>query len=106
MRNNAVLTAVLVAAGTLAALALAGPYIGPASKTRARVGDVSHLKAGAGIRTYALLPLYLVSTKDGLLPTPCKFKGTDGICEPRLGAPPRGGKYHRIGTLMFAMRTT
>jgi hypothetical protein len=48
---------------------------------------------------YALLPLYLVSTKDALLPTPCKFKGADGICEPRVGGPPRGGKYHRIGTL-------
>jgi hypothetical protein len=99
VRKTAVVTAVLVAAGTLAALAVAGPYIGPASKTRAHVGDVVHLKAGAGIRMYALLPLYLVSTKDALLPTPCKFKGADGICEPRVGAPPRGGKYHRIGTL-------
>jgi hypothetical protein len=99
VRRIAVLTALLVAAGVLAALAVAGPYIGPASKTRARVGDVIHLKAGAGIRMYALLPLYLVSTKDALLPTPCTFKGTDGICEPRIGAPPRGGKYHRIGTL-------
>ena len=99
MRRIAVLAAVLAAAGALAALAAAGPYIGPASKTRAHVGDVIHLKAGAGIRMYALLPLYLVSTKDALLPTPCKFKGADWICEPRVGAPPRGGKYHRIGTL-------
>jgi hypothetical protein len=90
---------VLIAAGTLAAAAVAGPYIGPASKTRAHVGDVIHLKAGAGIRMYALLPLYLVSTKDALLPIPCTFKGADGICEPRVAAPPRGGKYHRIGTL-------
>ena len=99
MRKIAVVGAVLVATGTLTALAFAGPYIGPASKTRARVGDVIHLKAGAGIRMYALLPLYLVSTEDALLPTPCKFKGADGICEPRVGAPPRGGKYHRVGTL-------
>lgn len=99
MRRIAVLTTLLVAAGMLAVVAVAGPYIGPASKTRARVGDVIHLKAGAGIRMYALLPLYLVSTKDALLPTPCKFKGADGICEPRVGAAPRGGKYHRIGTL-------
>jgi hypothetical protein len=99
MRRIAVLTGLLVAAGTLAAVAFAGPYIGPASKTRAQVGEVIHLKAGAGIRMYALLPLYLVSTKDALLPTPCRFRGRDGICEPRAGAPPRGGKYHRIGTL-------
>ncbi len=99
MRKTAVLATFLVAAGSFAALALAGPYIGPASKTRAHVGDVIDLKAGAGIRMYALLPLYLVSTKDSLLPTPCRFKGADGICEPRVGAPPRGGKYHRIGTL-------
>ncbi|HEV7640110.1 MAG TPA: hypothetical protein VGO39_04465 [Gaiellaceae bacterium] len=99
MRRVAVLTALLVAAGALAALAVAGPYIGPASKTRARVGDVIHLKAGAGIRMYALLPLYLVSTKDALLPTPCTIKGTDGICEPRVAGPPRGATYHRIGTL-------
>jgi hypothetical protein len=99
VRKIVVLAAVLASAGAIAALALAGPYIGPASKTRAHVGDVIHLKAGAGIRMYALLPLYLVSTKDALLPTPCKFKGADGICEPRVGAPPRGGKYHRIGTL-------
>jgi hypothetical protein len=99
MRRTFVFTALLIAAGVLAALAVAGPYIGPASKTRAHVGDVIHLKAGAGIRMYALLPLYLVSTKDALLPTPCKFKGADGICEPRVGAPPHGGKYHRIGTL-------
>jgi hypothetical protein len=90
---------VLAAAGTLAALAVAGPYVGPASKTRAHVGDTIYLKAGAGIRMYALLPLYLVSAKDALLPTPCTFKGAGGICEPRVGAPPRGGKYHRIGTL-------
>jgi hypothetical protein len=99
VRRTAVLIALLVAAGALAALAMAGPYIGPASKTRAHVGDVIHLKAGAGIRMYALLPLYLVSAKDALLPTPCTFKGKDGICEPRIAAPPRGGKYHRIGTL-------
>lgn len=99
VRKSAVLTAVLVAAGILAAHAFAGPYIGPASKTHAHVGDVIYLKAGAGIRMYALLPLYLVSTKDALLPTPCTFKGADGICEPRVEAPPRGGKYHRIGTL-------
>jgi hypothetical protein len=99
VRKLAVFLTLLIAAGALTALAVAGPYIGPASKMRAHVGDVIHLKAGAGIHMYALLPLYLVSTKDALLPTPCKFKGTDGICEPRVGAPPRGGKYHRIGTL-------
>jgi hypothetical protein len=99
MRRITVASALVVAAGVFATLAVAGPYIGPASKTRARVGDVIQLKAGAGIRMYALLPLYLVSTKDALLPTPCTFKGADGICEPRVGAPPRGGKYHRIGTL-------
>jgi hypothetical protein len=99
VRRIAVLATSLVAAGGLAALAVAGPYIGPASKTRARVGDVIHLKAGAGIRMYALLPLYLVSTKDVPPPTPCKVNGTDGICEPRVAAPPRGGKYHRVGTL-------
>jgi hypothetical protein len=99
VRRIAVLPALLVAAGILVTAAVAGPYIGPASKTRARVGDVIHLKAGAGIRMYALLPLYLVSTKDALLPTPCTFKGADGICEPRVAAPPRSRKFHRIGTL-------
>jgi hypothetical protein len=99
MRRITVVAALLVAAGMLATLAVAGPYIGPASKTRAHAGDVIRLKAGAGIRMYALLPLYLVSTKDALLPRPCTFKGKDGICEPRVGAPPRGGSYHRIGTL-------
>jgi hypothetical protein len=83
----------------LAVVAVAGPYIGPASKTRARAGDVIHLKAGAGIRMYALLPLYLVSAKDALRAAPCKVRGSNAICEPRVGAPPRGGKYHRIGTL-------
>jgi hypothetical protein len=83
----------------LAEPAEAGPYIGPASKTRARVGDVIHLKAGAGIRMYALLPLYLVSTNDVLLPRPCTINGTDGTCEPRVAGQPRGRKYHRVGTL-------
>jgi hypothetical protein len=99
MRRSAIFIAILVAAGALATLAIAGPYIGPASKTRARAGDVIHLKAGAGIRMYALLPLYLVAAKDVLPPTQCKVNGQDGICEPRVAAPPRGGKYHRIGTL-------
>jgi hypothetical protein len=99
VRRVAVLATFVVAAGALATLAVAGPYIGPASKTRARVGDVIHVKAGAGIRMYALLPLYLVAAKDVLPPTQCKVNGKDGICEPRVAAPPRGAAYHRIGTL-------
>jgi hypothetical protein len=99
VRKIAVLAALLGAAGAFAALAVAGPYIGPASKTRAHVGEVIHLKAGAGIRMYALLPLYLVSTKDALLASPCTVRGRQGICEPRVSAPPRSKKFHRIGTL-------
>jgi hypothetical protein len=37
----------LVAAAVLSAVALAGPYIGPASTSRAHSGEVIHLKAGA-----------------------------------------------------------
>lgn len=47
------------AALVTAAGATAGPFVGKASKTRARPGDVVRVQAGAGLRFYALLPLYI-----------------------------------------------
>jgi hypothetical protein len=100
MQRIAVGMGFVVAAAALSGVALAGPYIGPASQTRAHVGDVIRLKAGAGIRMYALLPLYLVPVKDVPLPSPCELRnGGNAICEPRVAAPPRGATFHRIGTL-------
>jgi hypothetical protein len=85
----------LVAAGS----ATAGPFVGKASKTRARAGDVVRVQAGAGLRFYALLPLYLVRRDLTPQPKPCTVNGHDGICEARAPRPPRGGIYHRIGTV-------
>lgn len=79
--------------------ATAGPFVGKASKTRARAGDVVRVQAGAGLRFYALLPLYLVRRELAPQPKPCTVNGQDGICAAEEPSPPRGGIYHRIGTV-------
>lgn len=88
-------------AGTLgiAAAATAGPFVGKASKTRARPGDVVRVQAGAGLRFYALMPLYLVPRSLAPQPKPCTFNGRDAFCAAEEPSPPRGGVYHRIGTV-------
>src|SRR4051794_16134486 len=45
----------------LAAPASAGPFLDWSTPAHARVGDLIRVQAGAGVRMYALLPLYLVA---------------------------------------------
>ena len=87
------------AALVIAASATAGPFVGKASKSRARPGDVVRVQAGAGLRFYALLPLYLVRRDLAPQDSPCTVNGQDGVCAAEEPRPPRGGIYHRIGTV-------
>jgi hypothetical protein len=90
---------VAVAALVIAGAATAGPFVGKASKARARVGDVVRVQAGAGLQFYALLPLYLVRQDLAPRAQPCTVNGQDGFCAPKEPDVPRGGIYHRIGTI-------
>lgn len=99
MRNAVLLGVALVCALGLGPAAGAGPYIESASRTRVHAGDVVRLRAGAGLRLYALLPLYLVPARSAPRPYPCTVRGQVGSCEPAVPRPPRGAAFHRIGTL-------
>ena len=83
----------------LAPSADAGPFVGKASRTRARAGDIVRVQAGAGLRFYALLPLYLVRSEVAPQDRPCTVNGRDAMCAAQEQSPPRGGIYHRIGTV-------
>jgi hypothetical protein len=88
--------AALVAAGA----AKAGPFLDWSRPASARVGDLVHVQAGAGIRMYALLPLYLVPATKAPQPHACRLRsGQPAICEATSAGPPRGGRFHRVATL-------
>lgn len=85
----------------LALPAGAGPFLDWSRPSVARVGDVVHVQAGAGIRMYALLPLYLVAAKETPPLHPCELRdGHTAVCPSTSPGPPRGAaRYHRIATL-------
>jgi hypothetical protein len=104
-RAFAYIVVTFLAAVTLPATAGAGPFLGRASTTRAHVGDVVRIQAGAGLRMYALLPLYLVPAHRAPRPHPCKLRnGAPASCEQFAPRPPTGGVYHRIGMLNVRRR--
>ncbi len=88
--------ATCAAALAQAPVASAGPYIEWASKTRAHVGELVRVRAGAGLRLYELMPLYLVAVTRAPWEYPC---GKNTLCSLVAPRTPRGGIYHRIGTL-------
>ena len=89
-----------VGALILVAGAAAGPFLGHASRTRARPGDIVRVQAGAGVRMYALLPLYLVPAARAPHPDACTLRnGSPATCEASAPGPPRGGIFHRVGTV-------
>jgi hypothetical protein len=92
------------AALVLASGATAGPYISAASTSRAHVGDVVRVRAGAGLRLNELLPLYLVQAEKAPVAYPCSRRGHVGTCRPTASHAPRGGIYHRVGTLNVRKR--
>lgn len=84
----------------LAAPAGAGPFLDWSRPATAHVGDVVHVQAGAGVRMYALLPLYLVASKNAPRVHPCALRnGHAATCATTSLGPPRGGRYHRVATL-------
>jgi len=93
------LSCAVVAALVIAGAAAAGPFVGKASRTRAHVGDVVRVQAGAGVRLYALLPLYLVRRDLAPPAQACTVNGQDGFCAAKEPGIPHGGIYHRIGTV-------
>jgi hypothetical protein len=99
LRNPLTVGAALASAAAVAATASAGPFVGPASRTTAYPGDVVRVRAGAGLRFYALLPLYLVPRAKAPQDHDCVFRGHAGVCVPTASRIPHGGIYHRIGTV-------
>jgi hypothetical protein len=58
------------------------------------------VQAGAGVRMYALLPLYLVAAKDAPPLHACHLRnGSPATCPSTSLGPPHGGNYHRVATL-------
>lgn len=88
----------------LASASGAGPYITSASTSRAHVGDLVRVRAGAGLRLYEKLPLYLVSAAKAPLAYPCTRHGHAGLCRPVAAHAPHGGIYHQIGVLNVRRR--
>jgi hypothetical protein len=93
----------LVAACTafvLAAPASAGPFLDWSKPATAHSGDVIRAQAGAGVRMYALLPLYLVASKDTPRLHRCTLRdGHAATCPTTSLGPPQGGRYHHVATL-------
>ena len=91
---------VLAASLALAAPAFAGPFLDWSRPSAAHVGDLVRVQAGAGVRMYALLPLYLVRADKAPPLHDCNLRnGGPATCPSTSLGPPRGGKYHRIATL-------
>jgi hypothetical protein len=108
MTSNRLLRTALVtciAALLLSSGATAGPYISAASTSHARAGDIVRVSAGAGLRLYELLPLYLVAAAQAPVAYRCSRRGHAGTCRPTASHAPRGGIYHLIGTLNVRKRT-
>jgi hypothetical protein len=99
VRTRVCLT-VLVACLALTGAATAGPFLDSSRPSVAHVGDVVRVQAGAGVRMYALLPLYLVKAQDAPALHACTLRnGSPAICPTTSLGPPHGGVYHRIATL-------
>jgi hypothetical protein len=78
----------------------AGPFVDWSRPARAHVGDVVRVQAGAGVRMYALLPLYLVPASKAPPLHACRERnGSRATCASTSPGPPQGGAYHRVGTL-------
>ena len=91
---------VILASGASVVAAWAGPEIDSASATRAKPGAIVQLRAGAGLRLWEVLPLYLVRASSAPAPTPCRLRnGHAALCSPTAPSPPTGGTYHRIATI-------
>jgi hypothetical protein len=83
-----------------AAPAAAGPFLDWSRPTTVRVGSRVQVQAGAGVRMYALLPLYLVAARYAPPLHPCKLRnGHPATCPATSLGPPSSSRYHRIGTL-------
>jgi hypothetical protein len=84
----------------LAAPAAAGPFLDWSRPARAHVGELVQLQGGAGVRMYALLPLYLVPARKAPPLRTCRLRNGDpATCPSTSVGPPRGGVYHRVATL-------
>lgn len=84
----------------LAAPATAGPFLDWSRPSVAHVNDVVRVQTGAGVRMYALLPLYLVEAKSAPPLHACTLRnGSAATCPTTSLGPPHGGVYHRIATL-------
>lgn len=100
MRTLAALILAL-AAMIVPSSASAGPYIASASKTRAHVGELVRLRAGAGVTISEVLPVYLVAA--GRAPKLHRCAPYT-LCRPRAVRAPAGAPYHRITTLDLRRR--
>jgi hypothetical protein len=88
------------AALVLAAAASAGPFLDWSRPASAHVGDLIRVQAGAGVRMYALLPLYLVAAGDVPPLHACTLRnGSAATCPTTSLGPPHNGRYHRVATL-------
>jgi hypothetical protein len=95
------MVALIACAALIAATrASAGPFVDWSRPATAQVGDLIRVQAGAGVRMYALLPLYLVPAKLAPQPHACHLRnGQRAICAAASLGPPHGGRYHRVATL-------
>lgn len=90
---------------TVACLALpdagaAGPFLDSSRPSVVRAGDRVQVQAGAGVRMYALLPLYLIAADQAPPLHACKLRnGSAATCPTTHLGPPQGGVYHRVATL-------
>lgn len=92
--------AVACVALALPASAGAGPFLDWSRPATAHVGSVIRVQGGAGVRMYALLPLYLVASNDAPPVHSCTLRnGQPATCPATSLGPPRGGRYHRVATL-------
>jgi hypothetical protein len=84
----------------LATRAGAGPFLDWSRPATAHVGELVEVRAGAGVRMYALLPLYLVAAKSAPPLHACRLRnGSAATCPASSLGPPREASYYRVGTL-------
>jgi hypothetical protein len=100
VRTAGLLLTIVAVLTLVASPAGAGPFLDWSRPSVARVGDVVRVQAGAGVRMYALLPLFLVPQAEAPGVHGCKLRnGHDALCPATSLGPPRGAAYHRIATL-------
>jgi hypothetical protein len=80
--------------------AAGGPFLDWSRPSAAHVGERVRVQGGAGVRLYALLPLYLVAAKHAPPLRSCTTtNGALAVCPSTSLGPPHGGVYHRVATL-------